>query len=314
MDSPQSKTDWLKTISALGIVLGLIFGGFTFAYNEWYDVPKLTYESLTSYPLSSGETIIPIIIRNEGREKATGVRITIYTSGEIQSVQQKTPEELKLKVENNMLIANLDRMVDKSQITFYLRVKTLSQAPIDDILIASDQGSGSIHERERTTTNTNQFYFSTIIIILMTLIFATYTFRIRQIKIGGETEGLHSGEQNLIFAYLCDIHGLNEEASVYRKKDYGIQYWSEADGIRQIVQGNPSSENTDKWKSVLSDLLDYARVTKDSRGIIQYNLACIEHLQGNKEDAHKYLEKAKEYSKDIVEERLKIDPMFKTEI
>jgi hypothetical protein len=146
MDNSRSKTDWVKTISSIGVIVGLIFGGINFAYNEWYKVPQLTYETLDSYPLSGDESIVPIIIRNEGHEKATNVRITIYTGGNIQIVQQKTPEELRLSNENNTLIATLSRLVDNTQITLYLKVKTLSSKPINEILISSDQGSGGIHE------------------------------------------------------------------------------------------------------------------------------------------------------------------------
>lgn len=149
--------DWLKVVTAFSIIAGSIAGGFIFAYNEWYKTPKLTYETLDSYPLNNEEQIIPIIIRNEGHEKATNVRITVYSGGDILNVQEKTPEELSLNTKNNTLIADLPRLVDNSQITFYLRIKTFSQKPINDILIVSDQGSGGIHKSSSSDYFTGVF-------------------------------------------------------------------------------------------------------------------------------------------------------------
>jgi len=169
-NTEKSIMDWVKVVTALGIIIGIIAGGFNFAYNEWYKTPKLTYETLDSYPLSNEEQIIPIIIRNEGHEKATNVRITIYSGGDILNVQEKTPEELSLNTKNNTLIADLPRLVDNSQITFYLRIKTFSQKPINDISIVSDQGSGGIHE----TSNSGQPYWAFNVIAILLLMVSTY--------------------------------------------------------------------------------------------------------------------------------------------
>ena len=155
-----------------GVIIGLILAGFNFAYDEWYNTPKLTYEILDSYPLSASEQIIPIIIRNEGHEKATNVRVTVYASGDIQNVQEKTSEELILETSNNTLIANLPRLIDNSQITFYLQINTFSQKPIDDILIASDQSSGGIHE----TSGSDYYQLISVFLLLITLPLITSIF------------------------------------------------------------------------------------------------------------------------------------------
>ena len=135
MNGSQSKADLAKTIAPILSIALVLFGGLYFAYNEWYKTPKLTYETLDSYPLSSDEYVIPIIIRNEGHEKATNVRITIYDAGNIgQDIPKKTPEEITINLESNStLIANIPRLTDGTQIILYPKVKTLSQKPINDI-------------------------------------------------------------------------------------------------------------------------------------------------------------------------------------
>ena len=168
----KSTKYWIQIIGSLGVIIGLIAGGFYFAYDEWYNTPKLTYETLDSYPLSTSEQIVPIIIRNEGHEKATNVRITVYASGDIQNVQEKTPEELKLETSNNTLIANLPRLIDNSQITFYLQINTFSQKPINDILITSDQCSGGIHE----TSGSDYYQLISVFLLLITLPLITSIF------------------------------------------------------------------------------------------------------------------------------------------
>lgn len=178
-NTEKSMMDWVKAVAALGAIIGIIAGGFNFAYNEWYKTPKLTYEILDSYPLSDDEQIIPIIIRNEGHEKATNVRITVYSGGDILNVQEKTPEELRLNTKNSTLIVELSRLVGNSQITFYLRIKTFSQKPINDILIVSDQGSGGIHK------STSSDYLSGVSIattIMASLFLLFYWTRDREMK------------------------------------------------------------------------------------------------------------------------------------
>ncbi|VVB94055.1 Uncharacterised protein [uncultured archaeon] len=166
MNSSQSITDLAKTIAPIITIALIIFGGASFIYNNWYKTPKLTYETLDSYPLSNEEYIIPIIIRNEGHEKATNVRITVYTAGNIDpSIPKKTPEELTINIESNStLIANIPRLTDGTQILLYPKVKTLSQKPINEVLIASDQGSGSVYEQ------TNQWYVPIVAFMIGLLI------------------------------------------------------------------------------------------------------------------------------------------------
>lgn len=146
--------DLVKSIISIITIVTIIFGAATFVYNNWYKTPKLTYETLDSYSLSSDEYIIPIIIRNEGHEKATNVRITVYAAGNIdQNIPKKTSEELKIIIEsNNTLIATMQRLTDGTQILLYPKVKTLSQKPINEVLIAFDQGSGSAYEQTNLWT------------------------------------------------------------------------------------------------------------------------------------------------------------------
>ena len=305
MKKSSQISEYLKDYGLLGIVITLILAGGGFAYQEWYDIPKLTYESLDSYPLGNDECIIPILIRNEGNDKATDIRITIYAGGEIQNVEEKSPENLRIEIDNNKLIVFLDRQVEKSQIALYLRVKTLSKNPINDISITSNQGMGKEYGLNESFINK--------IIIIPSILLGTISIMLVKSKMQRTVtnkDNKHSGKQNLILSYLCDIHDLKLEAEEYRKAKYQIEYWSEADRIGKLGLINPKSDVTEKWKNVLFDLIDYAGVTEDSIGIIYYNIARIENAQGNKDDADKHLLKAKKYSNGIIDMRVKIDPIM----
>ena len=305
--------DFLKEYGLIGIIIGLIIAGAGFTYNEFYNIPELTYEELDSYPLGNEGNIIPIIIRNEGHDKATNIRITINAWGQIKNVEKITPENLQLEIDDSRLIVNLDRLVEKSQITFYLKVNTLSNNPINQIFITSDQGPGKIYGTSG---------FSTIYLILGILMASQLLNRKSNNKISKIVKDIenienienkkHSGEQNLIFSYLCDNHGLKAEAEEYRKANYKIQYWSEADRIGKLGIDNPKSDVIEKWKCVLFDLINYAGIAEESIGIIYYNLARIEKAQGNENNVKKHLQAARKYSNKLIEQREKIDPIFKS--
>ena len=72
-----------------------------------------------------------------------------------------------LETSNNTLIANLPRLIDNSQITFFLQINTFSQKPIKDILIASDQSSGGIHET--SGSDFSQLFESILSLLLIVL-------------------------------------------------------------------------------------------------------------------------------------------------
>lgn len=304
----ELKLDSLKDYGLISIIIGLIIAGAGFTYHEWYDIPKLTYEELDSYPLGNEEKIIPIIIRNEGHDKATNIRITIDAGGQIQNVEKITPENLLLEIDNNRIIANLDRLVEDSQITFYIKVDTLSNNPINQIFITSDQGPGKIYGTSGFLTINLPIIILAVFITLQIVIRKFYASK----TIENKENKKHTDEQNLILSYLCDNYDLKAEAEEYRKANYKIKYWSEADRIGKLGIDNQKSDVTEKWKNVLFDLINYAGVAEDSIGIIYYNLARIEKAQGNEDNVKKHLQKARKYSNKLIEQREKIDPIFKS--
>ena len=309
----ELKLDSLKDYGLISIIIGLIVAGAGFTYHEWYNIPKLTYEELDSYPIGNEGKIIPIIIRNDGHDKATNIRITIDTGGQIQNVEKITPENLQLEIDNNRIIANLDRLVEDSQITFYIKVDTLSSNPINQIFITSDQGPGKIYGTSGFSTIYLLIGISTILIALQ-LHFRSSNYELSKAieSIESKETIKHSAAQNLILSYLCDNYDLKAEAEEYRKANYKINYWSEADRIGKLGIDNPKLDVTEKWKNVLFDLINYAGVAEDSISIIYFNIARIEQAEGNKADSEKHLQEARKYSKELIDKRLKIDPLLKS--
>lgn len=308
----EFKLNSLWDYGLISIIIGLIVAGAGFTYHEWYDIPKLTYEELDSYPLGNEGKIIPIIIRNEGHDKATNIRITIDAGGQIQNVEEITPENLQLEIDNNRIIANLNRLVEDTQITFYIKVDTLSNNPINQIFITSDQGPGKIYGTGGFST-IDKFIVIFIFIVFLIAVWNLYEGHSKAIETKETKEtNKHTGAQNLIISYLCDNYELKAEAEEYRKANYKIEYWSEADKIGKLGIDNPKSDVTEKWKNVLFDLINYADVAEDSIGIIYFNLARIEKAQGNEDNVKKHLKEAKKYSNKLIEQREKIDPIFKS--
>lgn len=58
------------------------------------------------------------------------------------------------------------------------------------------------------------------------------------------------------------------------------------------------------------DLLSYAYIAEESLGIIHYNIALIAKAQGNQKEADEHLVEAKKLIPELIEKRLKLDPIW----
>lgn len=146
------KYEWLKYVPIGVIIASLITVGI-FAYNELYEVPVLSYEKLDPYPISSSERIVPVIIRNEGQDVATDVRVTINTAGKVTNIQFESPEEVNVVGNGtSTIIANFPRIIHGTQINFYLRIETESVSPINNVWITSNEVTGIDHKSRSDIT------------------------------------------------------------------------------------------------------------------------------------------------------------------
>ncbi len=134
--------DIIELISSGGVA-AIILAALGFVYKEIYKQPKLTYQILRPY-VRGDERIVPIIFRNEGHANATNVRITITCSGPIQVIsEEEIPENLETERPNQYtIIYKLDRLTHQIGIPVYITLSSLSDRPVNNVNITSDQGSG----------------------------------------------------------------------------------------------------------------------------------------------------------------------------
>lgn len=128
-------------------------------------------------------------------------------------------------------------------------------------------------------------------------------------KLRGE-EARHPtmGEQNKILVYLCSIHGLKEDADEYLSRPEGIiSFWSEADRFAALALGDPTTEEAEKRKRILVQLIGYASMATRSVGITHYNIARIAFAQGKDDEAKYHLREAKRNAGKLIDTRLKFE-------
>ena len=138
--------DLITFIASSGLI-ALIGGVFYFVYSEFYKVPRLNYEILPTYVIED-EKIVPVIFRNEGHANATNVRIKINCSGPIQNLFEDIPEKFSTEKDNqNILVYQLGRFTKSLKSTIYIKISSLSEKPINNIDITSDQGTGQEYKK-----------------------------------------------------------------------------------------------------------------------------------------------------------------------
>lgn len=129
-------------------------------------------------------------------------------------------------------------------------------------------------------------------------------------KLGGD-DHQHTGDQNQIIAYLCGLHGLENQVERYLALPNQTTYWAEMDRLTSIAIINNESDLIQKVKIIISDLIEYAGMADSSVGIGYYNLARLEKSLQNDAKAQEYIEKAKKEIPKLLKTRLKLDPLFR---
>lgn len=188
--------------------------------------------------------------------------------------------------------------------------KSLPNKP--EISLRAEGVSGSEKQTTDVTSFLNQEVpdeIATIIIALSSAFAGLFALTMTGSRLRGSYRG---GDQNRVLAFLFGNYGLKDEMEKYLEREKIVAYWSEADKLGVLAK---SSDDTMKniYKSILKDILVYApKIAKKSKGIIYYNIARIEAIQGNDAEKQKNISEAKKLmSKKEIENRMKIDPIFR---
>jgi hypothetical protein len=155
---------WLLRIVA--ILVAVTFGS-GFVWDNWIDVPDLTYEILPTYALES-MSFAGLTVQNRGRATAHEVRISLgdlqteIQQSEVQCAERWTWEATDTQTDT--LVLSLDRMVSGSSLTVYLL--TEHEARLDGVDVASEEGRGRLATNESTSQPLVALYVGVAIAVI----------------------------------------------------------------------------------------------------------------------------------------------------
>jgi len=148
--SNESKIDrgaWIGTIGSIGkgifaVLLGS--GIMYFLYDNFVNVPDITYRVLPSYELDTASQLGLVVVENRGRATAHDVLIRVYTVSSAIDHYRVETQELWSLVDGGAGDAQLglwlDRMTSGSTLTVF--VQTLPMGEVDGVAVRSEEGPG----------------------------------------------------------------------------------------------------------------------------------------------------------------------------
>jgi hypothetical protein len=119
-----------------------------------------------------------------------------------------------------------------------------------------------------------------------------------------------SGNQREHIASTLALYGFSSDASEYSSSSSPRKYWVEADVLAAKAIKHWPAEDQARMSSALQHLAAEESMAEESRAIVFYSAAKIEHHLGNTEKFNFLIEKAKSHSKQDIEARLASDPFW----
>lgn len=300
---------------AVGIIVGLSLTHFQMRE------PKLVYyaEDTLPYKSPTGDTAIyHVKIENLGKE-ATEEVVCIL------AFEKATIEQSRIivapSIDYSEIVGNNSYRVDlpslnphESATLSVLASGTDNLPPRPEVSL---RGKGITGTEATKTTGKETAWWGILVAILASLAgvgAGGLTLRSTLMKMRKSiSSGVGSdGEQKGVLAYLCEIHGLNDDARTYRSMVQEAKYWSESDRLAMESRMEPLGEMAQRRKQVLKDLLEYAgSIATQSLGIVHYNVALIAKARGEENEAEEHLKEARKLIPEILEKRMKLDPIWK---
>ena len=330
----EKRINWTQIIvtavltGLVTIITGMIL------FNLQTNKPKLTFDAPETSPFQgTGKNfaIYNVTISNTGGTNIGNV-VGVIQIPDSSLDEIKVTAAPSLNYKTNITSGTLTVDIPDLNPTESLTVSILatSQSEMNKSPDVSVRGTGIIGEKKTSSDNAplKTEPFSFFVLIVATLVSGISAFssvigrRVSSITIAGLTipipggggnviSGKHSDDQNKVFAYLCGLHGLVEDVDKYLLRQGDTAYWSEADRFGTLAILSPNSDEAEKRKKVLIDLLKYANMAGLSEAIVQYNIARIAFAQNNIEEAKKHLLTAKKNGGKLIETRLEMESKMK---
>jgi hypothetical protein len=318
----KDKTS-LKTIIISALVTGIITVLATLLLNYFSSKEKkLSYLAQTSIPFQKDSLNVRIYnldLINEGDEVIENIKGLIQFNGQIVS-DYKLEASPVLSIHDSLFKNKYEVSVASLNPSEKITLSFLISSPNQvDSLPKVDFRANGLSGKTKSVSDKKEEETPLYRILLLGMGFAVTlsSFLLTLVRkrrgsniFGSGDDDLHSDDQNKIIAYLCGVHGLTDEISRYLDKKVDVAYWSEADyfgNISLINKGNPDNE---KRLLLLLDLVEYAGISNDSRGIIYYNISKIYKSLNNEVKSEEFLNKAKQIIPKRIAKRLLIDKLF----
>jgi hypothetical protein len=314
----EQKTDWTRTIIpifitgivmiAVGIIVGLSLNHFQMRE------PKLVYyvEDTIPYQSPTGDTAIyHVKIENLGKEAAEEVIcILAFEKANIEQYRIIIDPSINYSesVLSNSYRVDLPSLNPKESATLSVLATSNDKLPARPEI--SLRGNGIVGSQATSETGKQSPWPATAGILASIVAGSASIFYF--VRRGVNPFNPLNVNQKYTLAYLCEIHGLGTDAERYRAMVADVMYWSESDRIAALALREPNSEEANNRKNVLEALLESGIVkVKASNGIIHYNIARIAKAQGDEKEVEKHLNIAKKNSGNLVNQRLKLDPIWR---
>jgi hypothetical protein len=153
--SVESKTHgeaWIGRMGSIGkgiiALLGLILGSGVvyFLYDNFVNVPDVTYTVLPSYELDAASQLGLVVVENRGRATAHDVLVRVYTLSSAIDYYIVESEELWTLAEGGAgdayMVLWLDRMARGSSLTIFITTSPLGE--VDGVTVTTEEGRGHV--------------------------------------------------------------------------------------------------------------------------------------------------------------------------
>jgi hypothetical protein len=314
----MSRLNWPQIIvtAVVGGIVTVLTGIVVFRFQT--REPQLVYSATEAIPLTGQAQVVAIYqvsINNEGKKEVEDVNLFIRVS-DANIEESQISADPAIAYSDSVISDTLELQIPLMNPSESVQVSFLASAPSDlpkrpEISL---RGKG-VTGKEKTATEGRSDLPLSLISALVGLLAALTVFfsPLRRMLTTEEEkdESRHRDDQRKILAYICGLHGLDEEVNRYLSQSQDAFYWSESDRLAQLAIASGEPGKVEKIKSVLKDLLEYAHINDKSRAIVFFNLARLEVLEGDLDEMRSYLDRAREQMPRLIDTRLKIDPVLK---
>ena len=322
----MKESNNIKTIIASAVVTGIITVLTTLGINHFTSKSnKLTYATQTSIPFqkdSLNVKILNIDLFNDGDEPVEDIYGLIqFNMEQISDYKVKALPTLTYResIEKNTFKISITSLnpSEKVSVSFLLS----SSGSLDSIPKINFRAKGIFAEEKEESKSEDKpsglyrliLIAATLSVFLSSLLLPFFRKYLKKaISISDDDDDIkdgeqHFAEQNKILAYLCGVHGLTSEINRYLDLKTEVSYWSEADYFGNLALLQSGHADNNKRLLVLLDLLNYAQVAEESKGIVYYNIAKIYKALNDSSKTKEFLDKAQKIIPLRVKQRLTID-------